>query len=193
MIKYNTIKDFRVTADMVAEPVDLNTARNWLRVVEFTSDDNLIQDLIKAVRLKLEKITGLSFGYKAMTCLIDVQDCYQWIELPYGPVDVIDSVERRYSIASWETLTESTSTVSGDYELFGSADSLIKVDSEGLYRFTYQGGFSSLPEDLMHDMKVLLSYYYENRGKVMRSEENNADVFPNESLLNAYKYRKVVI
>ena len=193
MIKYNSIKDFRVTADLVAEPVDLNTARNWLRVVEFTSDDNLIQDLIKAVRLKLEKITGLSFGYKAMTCLIDVKDCSQWIELPYGPVDVIDSVERRYSIASWETLTESTSTVSGDYELFGSADSLIKVDSEGLYRFTYQGGFSELPEDLVHDMKVLLSYYYENRGKVMRSEENNADVFPNESLLNAYKYRKVVI
>jgi hypothetical protein len=162
-------------------------------VVEFTTDDNLIQDLIKAVRLKLEKITGLSFGYKAMTCLVTVCDASEWIQLPYGPVDVIDSVERRYSIGSWETLTESTSTVSGDYELFGAMDSMVKVDSTGIYRFTYQGGFSELPEDLMHDMKVMLAYYYENRGKVMRGEEGNADVFPNEHLLNAQKYRRVVI
>jgi hypothetical protein len=128
-----------------------------------------------------------------MTCLVEVCDCDQWIELPYGPVDVIDSVYRRYSISSWEALIESTETVAGDYELFGSADSQIKVDANGLYRFTYQGGFSELPEDLMHDMKVLLAYYYENRGKVMRGEENNADVFPGEFLLNAYKYRRIVI
>jgi hypothetical protein len=193
VIKYNLIKDFKVTADMVAEPVDLNTARNWLRVSEFTTEDNLIQDLIKAVRLKLEKITGLSFGYKAMTCLVNVCYADEWIELPYGPVDVIDSVERRYSIASWETLTESTSTVAGDYELFGTYDSKIKVDATGLYRFTYQGGFSELPEDLMQDMKVMLAYYYENRGKVFNGEQGNADNFPNEHLLNAQKYRKIVI
>lgn len=190
MVNYNLIRDFKVTTDMVAEPVDLLTAKKWLRV-EFATDDQLIQDIIKSVRLQLEKLTGRSFGYKSMTALIDVCDCSQWVELPYGPVDVINSVERRYSIATYETLTESTSTVSGDYELFGSFDSKIKVDSNGMYRFTYQGGFSELPEDLLHDMKVLTAYYYENRGHVLKGEQANSDVFPGYMTLNAHKYRNV--
>jgi uncharacterized phiE125 gp8 family phage protein len=193
MISYNLIKDFKITADLVAEPVDLATARNWLRVKEFTTDDDLINSLITSVRLKLEKISGLSFGYKTMTCLLEVNDSYQWIDLPYGPVDTIDSVEQRDSASSWDALVETTSTVSGDYELFGSANSQVKLNSCGLFRFVYKGGFSQLPEDLLHDMKVLISYYYENRGHVMKGEEGNADVFPSDMNLNAYKYRKNVI
>jgi uncharacterized phiE125 gp8 family phage protein len=193
MISYNLIRDFKITADLVAEPVDLATARNWLRVKEFTTDDDLINSLITSVRLKLEKISGLSFGYKTMTCLLEVNDPWQWIDLPYGPVDTIDSIEIRDSASSWDALTETTSTVSGDYELFGSANSQVKLNSCGLFRFVYKGGFSQLPEDLLHDMKVLISYYYENRGHVMKGEEGNADVFPSEMNLNAYKYRKNVI
>ena len=193
MISYNLIRDFKITADLVAEPVDLATARNWLRVKEFTTDDDLINSLITSVRLKLEKITGLSFGYKTMTALVHVEDVYGWIDLPYGPVDTIDSIEERTMASTWETLVETTSTVSGGYELFGSANSSIKLSSCGLFRFVYKGGFSQLPEDLLHDMKVLLSYYYENRGHVMKGEEGNADVFPSDMNLNAYKYRKNVI
>jgi hypothetical protein len=193
MVSYNLIKDFKITADLVAEPVDLETARNWLRVKEFTTDDDLINSLITSVRLKLEKITGLSFGYKTMTCLLEVCDPYLWIDLPYGPVDTIDSIEERTSTSTWEALTESTQSVLGDYELFGSANSLIRLNNSGLFRFVYKGGFSQLPEDLLHDMKVLISYYYENRGHVMKGEEGNADVFPSDMNLNAYKYRKNVI
>lgn len=190
MVSYNLIKDFKITSGPVSEPVDLNTAKKWLRV-DFTTDDDLIQDIIKSVRIQLENLTGRSLGYRSMTALIEVCDCNQMITLPYGPVDVIDSVERRYSQASWEALTETTSTVSGDYELFGSFDSKIKLDSNGWYRFTYQGGYSDIPEDLLHDMKVLTAWYYENRGHVMKGEQANSDVFPGYMTLNAHKYRNV--
>lgn len=190
MVNYNLIRDFKVTSDLVAEPVDLDTAKKWLRV-DFTTDDALINSIITSVRTHLEKYTGLSFGYKSMTCLVEVNDCNQMIELPYGPVDVINSVERRYSQASWETLTETTSTVSGDYELFGAFSSKIKLDSNGYYRFTYQGGYSVLPEDLKHDMKVLIAWFYENRGHVMKGEQANAEVFPGWMTLKSHSYRNV--
>lgn len=189
MVRYNLIKDFKVTTDMVAEPVDLLTAKKWLRV-EFSTDDALITDIIRSVRLQLEKLTGKSLGYKSMTALIEVEDSCQWVELPYGPVDVINSIEERINIATYEALTESTSTVNGDYELFGT-DSKIKLNNTGLFRFTYQGGYSELPEDLLHDMKVLTAWYYENRGHVMKGEQANSDIFPGYWTLNAHKYRNV--
>lgn len=191
MVSYNILKDFKVLTDAVAEPVDLNTAKKWLRV-EFTQDDELISSIIKSVRLRLEKITGLSFGYKSMTALYEVCNCNEWIELPYGPVDVIDSVEERTSASTWDALTETTELIPADYELFGT-DSKIKLNANGYFRFTYQGGFSELPEDLVSDMKTLIAWYYENRGHVMKGEQVNSDVFPAEHLLNSQKYRKIVI
>jgi len=192
MINYNLLRDFRVTSEAVSEPVDLSTAKKWLRI-EFTQDDNLIQDIIRSVRMRLEKISGLSFGYKEMTALIDVHEPNDLIELPYGPVDDVVTVEERISVSTWDTLTESTETVIGDYELFGSWNSSLKLNNCGLFRFVYRGGFSELPDDLMSDMKVLIAWYYENRGHVMKGEENNSDQFPGEMTLNAYKYKRLVI
>lgn len=192
MVSYNLIKDFQITADLVAEPVDLITAKKWLRI-DFTTDDTLIQSIISSVRRRLERITGLSLGYKTMTCLIEVNDCREFIDLPYGPVDIIDSIEERTSSSTWETKTETTASVDGDYELFGSANSLIKLNNNGYFRFTYKGGFSELPEDLVHDIKVLVAWYYENRGLVMKGEQLNSDIFPAELTLNAYKWKKNVI
>lgn len=192
MIRQNTLVDFKVTSGPVSEPVDLITVKNWLDV-KFDQDDQLLTDIISSVRHKLEKITGLSFGYKSMTALIAVDDYCQLIDLPYGPVDVIDSVEYRDGVSSWEAQTESTSTATNDYELFGAYSSKVKVNKTGYWRFTYQGGFSSLPDDLLLDMKTLCAWYYENRGHVMKGEQLNVDIYPNEMLLNAQKYKAVVV
>ena len=192
MINYNLLVDFKVTSGPVSEPVDLNTVKKWLRV-DFTTDDQLISDIIKSVRLKLEKLTGLSFGYKSMTALIAVNDTCQLLDLPYGPVDVINSVEYRDGVSSYEAQTESTASVTEDYELFGAFSTKVKVSKKGYWRFTYQGGFSEIPEDLLTDMKTLCAWYYENRGHVMKGEQQNSTTYPADNLLNAYNYRQVVI
>ena len=48
-----------ILADGVVEPVSLTDAKNWMRI-DYTSDDTLIQSLINASRIHIEKITGVA-------------------------------------------------------------------------------------------------------------------------------------
>lgn len=171
-----------VTSDMVSEPVSLTEAKNWLRIKEFTDDDTLLTELIKSTRKHLEKFTGLSFGTKTVRATLTLDG---WTELPYGPVISITTVQR------WEEGTGAFEAYT-DYQ---SYESKIKPALEGIYKVTYQAGFSTLPEDLKTDIKVLVAWQYKNRG-INFGTEAEADglrEYPHNNLLNARQYRKVVI
>jgi uncharacterized phiE125 gp8 family phage protein len=191
MVRFNSILDISVEDDGVSEPIDLVTAKKWLRV-EFTTDDELIKDVIKSVRKRLEKLGGISLVYKTITCLMQIDDPASMIRLPYGPVNDVELIEERTSDSEWTELTETTSSVFGDYELFGTYDIKVLLQNCGLFRFTYKTGFSELPEDLVSDMRVMVAWFYENRGKTFNTEQNNSGDFPNLETLNIWSYKNGV-
>jgi uncharacterized phiE125 gp8 family phage protein len=171
-----------VISDMVSEPVSLTEIKNWLRIKDFTDDDNLLIELSKSTRKHLEKFTGLSFGIKTLESIVDVDR--EKIELPYSPVASITSVYELNYENAWELLDVS------DYKLIGD---VLKIRN-GCFKVTYQAGFISLPEDLKTDIKVLVAWQYKNRGLNFEADKDG-DIreFPHRNLLNSRLYKKVVI
>jgi hypothetical protein len=71
------------------EPVDLATAKRHLRIT-FTDDDNLLNDIIKAARVKVEHKHNKSLVRREVTVYLSNG---RSVELPYGPVvDTINDV-----------------------------------------------------------------------------------------------------
>jgi hypothetical protein len=174
----------KVTSDLVAEPLSLADAKAWMRIVDYTSDDNLITALIKSTRLNLEKYTGLSFGVKTIQSTLS-NDRLEF-DLPYGPVSNVTIVQK-WVEDEWVTLTSS------DYSIINDT---LKVFTYSKFRVTYTSGFTSLPDDLITDMKVLVAWQYKNRGMNFQSDKDNAasvTQYPYTNLLNARFYRKVII
>jgi len=77
---------YRVTTDMVAEPVTLEFFKEHARI-DFDTDDTLSAVYLKAARLFLEKWAMLSFGVKtiALTALCLPKN----YRLMYGPVNAV--------------------------------------------------------------------------------------------------------
>lgn len=170
----------KVITDISVEPVSLSDAKAWMRVVDYTSDDTLITNLVKGSRILLENYTGLSFGTKTIEATFDIT---HEAEVPYSPLQSMTSVYKRYD-NSWVLMT-----VNVDYWVFNNT---IKVAAPGLYKMTYVAGYTSLPEPLKTDIKVITAWQYENRG-IKFNEEATATAYPFVNLLNARTYRKVVI
>lgn len=170
----------KIITDLSVEPVTLQEAKDWMKVVDYTYDDSMITNLIKSTRILLEEYTGLSFGTKTIEAIYDIKEVS---EVPYSPLQSMTSVYRRNNEA-WELMN-----VNQDYWII--ADS-IKVAYPGMYKLRYQAGYTTLPEALKTDIKVLVGWQYENRG-IRFNERGNATVNPFLNILNAPKFKKVVI
>lgn len=175
----------KIITDLSTEPVSLADAKLWMRIVDYTSDDALITSVIKSSRILLEQYTGLSFGTKTIETTFDIT---KESELPYGPVQSVTSVYRRDD-ESWTLMTANS-----DYWLINDT---LKVAYPGLYKVTYQAGYTTLPEGLKTDIKVITAWQYENRGLKFQSntvgQNLSADQYPFINLLNSRMYRRVVI
>ena len=172
-----------VTTDLTTEPVTIDEAKLWMRIVDYTTDDDLITELITSTRKHLEKYTGLSFGEKTIEAIM-TNDRFTF-ELPYGPVITVSSVEK-WDGDEWITLVDET-----DYYV---VDDCLQVYSYSKFRVTYTAGYEELPEDLKTDIKVLVAWQYKNRGLNFQADtDNTISQHPYQTLLNAKQYRKVVI
>lgn len=170
----------KIITDTSDEPVTLVEAKTWMRVLDYTYDDLIISNLIKSCRSTLESYTGLSFKTKTIECIIYIN---KELEIPYSPLQVMNSVYRREN-ESW-VLAE----VDKDYWIIGDK---IKVSLPAMYKLNYLAGYTSLPEALKTDIKVLAAWQYENRG-IKFNDALTATNYPLINLLNARNYRKVVI
>jgi hypothetical protein len=133
--------------------------------------------------MHLEKFTGLSFGTKNIEVTMNVDQLS--FELPYSPVQSVTSIEK-WTGDDWEILVADT-----DYFVI---DDSIEVYVKGKYRVNYKAGFTSLPEDLKTDIKVLVAWQYENRGlKFAQTADNSLSMYPHWNLINSRLYRKIVI
>jgi uncharacterized phiE125 gp8 family phage protein len=172
--------DIQTTSDLTVEPVLVSDAKSYMKIT-FDTDDIIIDGLIGSARRLLEKFTGLSFGAKTFTVMMEVND--QWVDLPYGPVASITSVTRFDDISHTELLT-----VDDDYKLVNGR---LYMTQPGEFTIVYVTA-NTLRDDLKTDIYRLVAYMYANRGIQFESEDDMR-AFPDWNSLNAHYYAKVVI
>lgn len=135
-----------------AEPVTTAELKAWIRVPDaITADDTLIAAVGKAARIILERYCSISFITRTITCTM-INELNN-VELPFGPVTAITSIENE----DGEALAE------GEYELIGQEFKRVKTPCE-LFTVTYTAGYSTLPENLKLAIKQQAAWMYEHRG-----------------------------
>lgn len=152
------------------EPISLKMAKDWTKF-ESDRDDELFNLIITAARQRLESWLGLSFITQAIRVVFFNYESE--IELPYGPIQSITSVKRKYK-EEIETLTEND-----DYHVVGSCPGLFRsihpvrrwntevgrVPYE--YIVTYTTGYGDEPEDVPAGIRAamldLVANAHENR------------------------------
>jgi hypothetical protein len=183
------IDGITILADAVVEPVSLTDAKNWLRITNYDTDDVLINDLLNAARVHIEKLTGCSLVNKQVRINVELTPQSQgfWIiDVPYGPLGCVDEVKVKTGMNTYDVLTKND-----EYEVIGGK---IWLYSPGIYVIKYQCGYNSIPEDLATDILTLVAWSYENRGKKMNNDpRNRMTEFPSWDGLNYHQYKKVVI
>lgn len=183
------IDGITILGDAVVEPVSRTDAKSWMRV-QYDDDNNIIDNLLTAARVHIEKLTGLSLVnklYKANIELTGEVPNVWMVDVPYGPLLCVDSVKMKTGMNLWQTLTEDE-----EYEVIGGK---LWFYSRGYYEIEYQTGFSTLPQDLATDILTLVTWSYENRGKKFQGDAvaNLVKQYPNWDGLNYHQYKKVVI
>lgn len=162
---------------IIAEPLTVAELKLWMKI-SFSDDDVLIGELISSAREYLEHYTGLSLAQREITLIANVEDD---MDLPYGPVQNITSVYKRWS-QEWVE-----ADVDIDYE---NIEGIFRPYFVGMYKITYIGGYSDLPFALEQDIKKLVGYGYQNRGIIFSNERAGQADFPT---LNAHLYKKDII
>ena len=154
----NRYFETKVTETDVTEPVTLEDVQEWCSVT--SSDyDNLLTNLIKVARKRIESYTHLSLVDK--TIVLTAYLCERAI-LPYPKIASITSVEYMEGqnidgSNDWDTLT------ADDYQLIGEDVQYFVPYMEGVYRITYTTEAND-HEDLLLDVKRVVNWMFRNRG-----------------------------
>jgi uncharacterized phiE125 gp8 family phage protein len=176
-----------------ARPVTVAEAKEHLRIVDFTDDDDYIAGLIDAARKWCEDYCERTFADCQYTVAFDDFQAVR-IELPRPPLRLnASSSEATVSIAyvdtggTTQTLTWAESStqdfrVDKDfvpglaYPLYLETWPSTRIDDKAV-QVTYLAGYGSVaavPQAAKHAIKMLVSHWYTNREAVDRS--GNKDV-----------------
>ena len=133
------------------EPVSLDLAKQYCRVLTGNAEDNLINLFISSARLAIERITGLSLVSKvAQTMILAPQ---QGFEIPFGPVTgAITWVDQGQTGSSMQTIGFEFPKTETPYSIVTTA--------------TYTCGYTSttIPRELVNAILFQVNFLYENRG-----------------------------
>ena len=163
-----------VTSEPAAEPVSTSEAKTHLRV-SGSGDDTYIDTLVKAARRQVERVTGLSLITQTRALRLDEFPLSDAIELPYGPLQSVTSVA--YLDADGASQTWSSSNYRADIYSYPPRVALAYGVSWPSTRgvthsvtVTYVAGYgtasTSVPQDILHAIKLLVGHWYENREEV---------------------------
>jgi uncharacterized phiE125 gp8 family phage protein len=167
----NNIYEIKITDG--AEPINLETAKDWLRVTT-EDDDTIITDLITVARKRIEVYTLRSLVAKSITLTGYIEDNFM---LPYGPISQVSAVKYLDNqtvdtgINEWETLDPD------EYQIIGYNDKQFRPHFSAIYEITYTTT-ANVDLGLKIDLKRVLLWLYENRG-------DDTDEMPTELMSNA--------
>lgn len=172
---YNTFTDVDKQEGYTGyEPVSLADVKAHLRV-DFTDDDALLTAMITAARQAIEDYCHISLVPKTITLTVEsnntptsifsqpfqVRESLTSFELPYGPVQSVNSVT---SIDS-DGQTVISCALNTDYYLSGVAFKTIKITNQFTNNIlVYTVGYSTLPGPLRLAILNEMAYRYDLRG-----------------------------
>ena len=161
----------RLTTAATTEPLSLGEAREHLRVDHF-DDDGVISGCILAARQHIENVTGLALATSAWMMTLDAfPDTNESILLFREPLQSVASVQyynsagtlTTWSSAEYEVDLYSTPPrlrVRDGYSWPSTKDVLSAVQINFV---TGYSNISTVPQPIMHAMRLLVGHFYENR------------------------------
>jgi uncharacterized phiE125 gp8 family phage protein len=164
------------------EPVDVTTAKTWLKVLpEQVEDDDLIQQLITAIRVQMEAEYNIAFITQTWKLYLHYEFPCGYGDTPWGEAIVMPKMPlasvthvKYYDTAD----TLQTLTVSTDYVVDAVTWPGMIVPAYGKTWPTTRakrkavevqfvcgyGASATVPADLKRELQVRLTHAYENRG-----------------------------
>lgn len=160
--------NIEILEEIGGEPVTLAEAKEYCRIDnDYTGEDDLINDLIKAARRAIEKYANISLVKKRIKVFSDTN---KTLWLPYSPVIEIESVK---------------DVNDNDIPYDGAIKFKVKINRSGEYFVTYTTGFTPLPTDLKLAVLKQVLTDYDNRENFTVS--NNSTVRAGTNLANSAK------
>lgn len=183
------------------EPLTIDEAKAWLKV-DYSDDDDLITAIITKSRNWVEEYCNISIILKDITATItvDPQDYgswrgrisrwdlaffgvstgAQWITLPYGPVQDIESITTADCNGQNQVL------LVADTDYFTDGDQIKLAANADRVLIEYETGYDprSIPEGLRTAMLCQIAFYYEQRGNTI-NRYTGQDVGSSEAARNA--------
>lgn len=169
------------TADSSTEPVSLAQAKEHLRVVGFSDDDDYITALITAARHTVEKATRRALwtgqtwqaGYQSFGNFSTVRGR---LSIPKPPLAAVSSVQYYDSDNVLQTVGSSAYVVDdsgSDRAIIGFTSDFslptLSSDYAAPVRVTFTAGYAdadAMPDSLVRAMKYLIQHFYDNRSPV---------------------------
>lgn len=146
----NKVIDYKLTNVGYTEPVTVEEAKAYARILTGTSEDTLIETLITASREAIETYTGLSLIPKTAEVVMSLDQ--PLFELPYGPVSGTPVFKNE------DGDIQTVYTVGYDFP---------KIKNEytqGLLIAEYDCGYGECPSDIKLAILDQFTFNYQNRG-----------------------------
>lgn len=162
----------KVTTEPSVEPIILADAKIHLRV-DHSDEDSLITILIQAARETVEKHTGRSLITQSRTIKLDNFPRTSILQLPYGPVSSVTSIQ-------YSDEDDATQTMSASLYRVDTSSNIARIqvidswpgtyDKINAVTIVYVAGYgasgSSVPRPLVQAMYLILGHLYEHREHV---------------------------
>lgn len=154
-----------VTVEPTSEPLTLAEVKAQCRV-DGTTDDGLLTAYIVAARRYVEEYTGLKL--MEQTVVMRRRDLCDVMALPAAPISEIVSVQYLDMSNATQTLSPSVYRTS----LYGLRPQIEKIwlkiwpvlyPSAEAVTITATAGFDTIPDPILHAMKLLISGWYDER------------------------------
>lgn len=97
----------RVVTEPAYQPVTLAQAKEWARIDDDTSQDNVLAMLIAAMTRHAENLTGRAFIQRSLQLILDGWPCSGGIELPLPPAIAVSSIQYVDTDGTTQTLAAS--------------------------------------------------------------------------------------
>lgn len=169
----------RIT-DAASEPITTADAKDHLRVTT-SDDDAYIDALISVARNYVETITGRSMLEQTWVASFDSTE-FSCLYLPRPPLIAVTLVKYRDTVdGTLQTADSSTYEVNSMEEpAVVKFEELPEYDAtkQNPLQVTFTSGHSTVPRELIHAMKLLISHWYRTRSSVTNAKEIEPSVVP---------------
>ena len=184
---------FEIITASTFNPVELYTAKEFLRITDIDQDYILEDVLIPAVSKIVEDITGAVLATKTLRVYFD-NFPNNYFTLYKTPITAINSLEFKNSLGAWETLNSSNYVLSGlespaKISLSANGSWGNNVKEKNSIRITFTCGYSSIA-NIPPNLKVLLLNFLSQawHQRSFLSSTNISEVEQHlKYLLNPYK------